>query len=230
MIIKRILLRNVAFLALGFVVLVHCDESSARRIQPYWSRSYERYELVLSKLERGPGEAPVSFMPVRDQRGNCFSANFLACVATQRYGFWLELTNTSNKPVRILWPEVRYVDELAAPHEVFWRQLSLPLNAAKMPPKATAVQPNQTLRASIQPSYKSYWVQYNRLESGEFSEPLVPTKLEGMSEQQMKAYVDDLAKRQVPVKLVLPIEIDGVRYGYTFTFVLKPRWADLPKQ
>jgi len=51
-----------------------------------------------------------------------------------------------------------------------------------------------------------------------------------MTEQQMKAYVDDLAKRQVPVKLLLPIEIEGTRYDYTFTFVLKDRWADLPKE
>ena len=51
-----------------------------------------------------------------------------------------------------------------------------------------------------------------------------------MTELQMKAYVDDLARRQVPVKLLLPIEIDGVCYDYTFTFGLKPRWVDLPKE
>lgn len=45
----------------------------------------------------------------------------------------------------------------------------------------------------------------------------------------MKKYVDDLARRQVPVRILLPIEIAGVRYDHTFSFVLKDRRADMAK-
>jgi len=39
----------------------------------------------------------------------------------------------------------------------------------------------------------------------------------------MKYYVKKLADQQVPVKLVLPIEVDSRRYDYIFTFLLKLR-------
>lgn len=223
--------KSASYAALA--LLLSCGRSHKRMPQYYdFGHAYSlRIAAVTVQSRKGNVEL-IKVTPRVDVHGEHFESKSL-----NGYGnspgasLWLELTNKTNQPVRVLWPDVRYFDEKGEAHEVYWRRRSLPLDPKKIDASTpTVLNPNETLRPTIQPTYKTYDVQYNTEESGEFSEPLVPTKLEGMSEQQMKAYVDDLAKRQVPVKLVLPIEIEGKRYDYTFTFVLKPRWADLPKQ
>lgn len=211
-----------------------CCDREGRRIQPHWLRVPDPYSLSLETAQRvqsGMTVEKILFAPIRDQRGNCLErAEMSICISNVNYGFWLDLTNKSGKPMRILWPAARYVDELGNGHELFRQPMNpLPSPEAMKPSAPVTVSPGGHINDIIAPIYKSYMVAFGCREYTSYREPLVPTRLDDKNEQQMKTYVDDLAKRQVPVKLMLPIEIDGQRYDYTFTFVLKPRWAGLPK-
>lgn len=208
-----------------------CCDKETKRIQPHWLRAYEGYELNLIEIARG--DTAVSFSPILDQRGNCFKDRSLdACIARRRYGFWLDVTNQGERPVRLLWPEARYVDEDGGDHGVYHysRTADPPANVLAPDQSPTVVARGESKKEIIAPGYKTYNVASGCRELAVFREPLVPTKLEGMSEQQMKAYVDELARKQVPVRLVLPVEIGGQRHDYMFSFVLKDRWADLPEE
>jgi len=154
------------------------------------------------------------------------------CISNVNYGFWLDLTNKAGESIRVLWPMARYVDELGAAHTLYAQQRgALPDERDKLrPPPVEIIEAGARSRPTVVPIYKQYLVASGCRDLYPYSEPLVPTRLDDKNEQQMKAYVDDLAKRQIPVKLLLPFEIDGKRYDYTFAFVLKDRWADLPKE
>jgi len=212
-----------------------CCDRRTKRIQSHWLQAPFDYDLFLDGTTRSTAHAveDVAFGPVRDQRGNCAEHKELdMCIHNAGYGFWLDLTNKSGKPIRMLWPEARYVDEKGVGHEVFAQERgALPddrQNLRSPPPELVA--PSARTRPTIVPIYKQYLVASGCRDLYPYSEPLIPTRLDDKNEQQMKAYVDDLAKRQVPVKLLLPMEIDEKRYDYTFTFVLRDRWADLPKE
>jgi len=211
-----------------------CCDRKTRRIQPHWLRAMENYELIVIQLNRQAAtEADaIEVMPVSQSHERCFHRDAIrGCIADVRYGFWLDLTNDSGTPLRLLWPEARYLDEKASSHEVFAQERgALPDDRGNLrSPPAQVVASGGRTRPTIVPIYKQYLVASGCRDLYPYSEPLIPTKLDDKDEQQMKAYVDDLARRQVPVKLLLPIEIDGKRIDYTFTFVLKDRWSDLPK-
>jgi len=222
---------RIAAAALAVLLLGACCDRSTKTIQPHWLRAMKNYELVASQLNRGV--QAVALEPVPLSRERCIKdLGIDGCIRDQRYGFWLDLTNESGKPIRLLWPEARYIDEKGGGHEVFAQERgALPDDRDNLhAPPPEVVAPAGRTRPTVVPIYKQYLVASGCKDLYPYSEPLIPTRLDDKNEQQMKAYVDDLAKRQVPVKLLLPIEIDGKRYDYTFTFVLKDRWADLPKE
>lgn len=229
-------MHRFSLLLITWLLVNACCDRHARRIQPFWLRVPDPYSLSLEAAERVHEHSvleQIRFQPIRDQRGNCADeTEMLVCISNVNYGFWLDVTNKAGNPIRLLWPETRYVDEAGKPHEVYAQERgALPdeRDKLKLPPPQP-VNPGQRVRPTVVPIYKQYMVASGCSNLYPYSEPLIPSRLGDKNEQQMKAYVDDLAKRHVPVKLVLPIEIDGARYDYTFTFVLKDRWANLPKQ
>jgi hypothetical protein len=223
-------------LLLLILLLSGCCDRNTRRIQPHWLRAEEPYELVpvqLSRIVSGTVTEPLEISVGKDTRGDPFNGKeIVGFVVAQNYGFWLDLTNKGGESIRLLWPEARYVDELGTGRTVYaQRRGALPDERDKLrPPPAELIEPGGRSRPTVVPIYKQYLVASGCRDLYPYSEPLVPTRLDDKNEKQMKAYVDDLARRQVPVKLFLPIEIDGKRYEYTFAFVLKDRWADLPKE
>src|SRR5581483_3887743 len=191
---------------------------SVRHWQPYYSfgKDYLLYPALIER--RAAYETEIVTFERQGINASMSDSGVVSTASAQSADFWLEVTNTNKTAICVLWPEARYIDEVGQAHLLFWRSASLPLDARKIEATTpTVLLPNQTLKATIQPVYKTYDVRYNRYESGEFSEPLVPTKFDHMTQQQVKAYIDDLARRQVPIKLLLPIEIRGVRFDYTFS-------------
>ncbi len=220
----------VALTAVVAVATSACCDKTSKRLQPHWLRTTENRYLALANVLAADKQVPVasSELSVSWLDHQTFDLE----IGTQHYGFWLDLTNKSDRPIRLLWPDARYVDEKGVEHTLFAQERgALPDDRAHlMPPPPQGVAPSQRVRPTVVPIYKQYLVASGCRDLYPYSEPLIPTRLDDKNEQQLKAYVDDLAKRQVPVKLVLPIEIDGKRYDYAFTFVLKRRWEGLPRQ
>ena len=186
----------------------------------------QNYEFVASHISEGTasGSTEINVMPVPQSHERCFRAAATeGCIADVRYGFWLDITNRSDKPIRLVWPHARYVDELGKTHELFAPDRGdLTVDIAQVHLSQTdTLRPGEKRRPTVMPIYKQYMVGCKDPEL--FSEPLVPTRLDDKDEIATKRYVEDLAKRQVPVKLLLPVEIESIRYEYTFTFVLRPR-------
>jgi hypothetical protein len=196
-----------------------CCDRETKRIQPHWLRTTEGYLLKTSQIE--PQQVRIIKRDVVDTSFE--SSGITGVIGAQHYGFWLDLTNKNGESIRLLWPEARYVDELGKAHTVYAEQRgALPDERDKLqPPPVEFIEAGGRSRPTVVPVYKQYLVASGCRNLYPYSEPLIPTRLDDKNEQQMKAYVDDLARRQVPVKLFLPIEIDGERYDYTFTFVLK---------
>ena len=203
-----------------------CCDRGVKRIQPHWLRVLEQYDQPLASAERrgATGNAQLKLISFPGSQQRCFESQELdGCERTQEYGFWLDLKNKGDKTVLLLWPQARFVDELGKTHEVYAPErgdLTVDIRQVHVS-RTDTLEPGARRRPTIIPIYKQYMVGCKDPEL--FSEPLVPTRLDDKDEIATKHYVEDLAKRQVPVKLLLPIEIEGIRYEYTFTFVLRPR-------
>lgn len=222
---------SIVSVAIVLALLGGCGEGGPKRVQRQWLRPYSDYALTLETLTRA-GQ-PIVVRPIVDQRGNCFEdLGLSACVSTQRYGFWLDITNKRTKPISLVWPEAKYVDERSIPRAVYAQPMGPLPGPEKMKaiPSPWVIRPDERSNPVVAPAYKSINVRYGGYERGPYNFALIPTNLDNVQafpdEASVKRYVEDIAARQVPVKLVLPIEIDGVRYDYTFTFVLK-RWSDV---
>ncbi len=230
------LARSVLLLILS---VYGCCDKTTRRIQPHWLMAGEPYELVPLQLSRVESNTVVELeiKQGRDTRGDPFNGEqVMGFVSVQRGGFWLDLTNKSNKPIRVLWPLARYVDELGHEHRIYAQPRGpLPdLPSEMATTDAVTVQPGERYRPTVVPVYKQRLLASGCREMVPYREPLIPTNLTDVrrfpGEASVRAYVNDLAKRQAPVKLVMPVEIDGKWYQYTFSFVLRNRWADMPKK
>lgn len=206
-----------------------CGEKAEHPLPVYHDFGTDYSCRLMIVEERGAGrQRHLKVLARVDTKGDQFSGDRLAGFASvPGYGFWLDVTNKGQKSIRLLWPRARYIDEVGHAHTVYHYVIGdRPPSDVLTPGPPTELARQAMTRQVISPGYKTYMIE----EGGEdhvFEEPLVPTTLKGRTAAQMKAYVDDLAKRQVPVKLMLPVEIDGVRYDYTFTFLLKPLTSPL---
>ena len=226
--------RVAVTLVFGLTLTSACCDKETKRLQSHWLRTLESYALSPVELERRTNEKSESLniSPGQTTQGDLFEGREISgFIFVQHYGFWFDVTNKSSRSIRLLWPEARYLDEKGVRHELFRQPMgALPPPSEMRISKPVTVEAGGRVHDVIAPIYKSYLVASGCKDLVPYREPLIPTKLDDKNEHQMKVYVDDLARRQVPVRLLLPIEIEGMRYDYTFTFVLKDRWSDLPKQ
>lgn len=219
-------MRTAALYVFLLLLISACCGRGVKRVQPHWLRVLDRYDQPLAGVERSgtTGNTQVKLISFPGSQQRCFEGQELeGCERTQEYGFWLDLKNRGAGPVQLLWPQARYVDELGKKHEVYAPERGdLTVDVAQVHVMQTdTLKPGERRRPTIMPIYKQYMVGCRHAEL--FSEPLVPSRLDDKNELATRRYVEDLAKRQVPVKLFLPIEIKGIRYEYSFTFVLRPR-------
>src|SRR6266508_4409314 len=76
------------------------------------------YEFVVRAVERDG--TLVELIPAADTTGDHFHDSLVAgAVVPEFYGFWVDVTNKSSKPIRFLWPDVHYVDEMGQAHTVY---------------------------------------------------------------------------------------------------------------
>src|SRR5687768_5686372 len=168
-------MRRACIVIAAFLALTGCCDKQTKRIQPHWLRSYEGYQLYLVELRRQDVKIP--FTGIVDQRGNCFvDLPVEGCLATERYGFWLELTNKTTTPMQLLWSEVRYVDEAREAHTIYLFDDDPPEDVS-VPEPPQEVPAGGRYREMIVPGYKTYMVGSCR-EQHVFKEPLVPTRLD----------------------------------------------------
>ena len=220
------------FIVVGALSTALCSNESSRAIPTFYDFGTD-YSFRLSAVNESgiDGLSHLRVFERVDTRGDRIDGERIAGFASvPGYGFWLDVTNKTGKPIRLLWTDARYIDEVGQRHTVYHYVIGeRPPSDLLTPGAPTELAPGATTRQVVSPGYKTYMIE----EGGEehvFEEPLVPTTLKGRAPEQMKAHVDDLARRKIPVKLLLPMDIDGKRYEYIFTFGLKPRRANLPKQ
>lgn len=217
------------FIALILFAGACCDRTN-RRIPPYFDLA-EEFEFRLESVSQKAGSvlSQASSSEVQRCRGGWLvdQLDFNICVVANRNDYWLTLENKTGRPVMVEWPDALYVDENGNKHPVY----RFPLGGVQ-PPKpevgaSISLAPGQKARDVVRPLYKSYWAVEDCKSGVWMSEPLVPTTLTGRTVEQMRNHVRDLAARQVPVKLMIPVVIDGTRVEYTFSFVLHDRWAGI---
>ncbi len=225
--------RTTALVAVFAAAIWACCDRETKRMQPHWLSAGRGYVFDPEEISREQTslsfKRPYGIAYWGDERVS-------GTIRAQEDGFWLELTNKSDKPIRVLWPLTRYVDELGHEHRIYAQPRGpLPdLPSEMATTDAVTVQPGERYRPTVVPVYKQRLLASGCREMVPYREPLIPTNLTDVrrfpGEASVRAYVNDLAKRQAPVKLVMPVEIDGKWYQYTFSFVLRNRWADMPKK
>jgi hypothetical protein len=201
-----------------------CDPT-AKKVPPFWFHVGSRYSLYCEAAKR-TGTAPNAADPLSVVRSNATLTLESGTVGMEMLAlsnrFFLDVTNKSAGTVRIAWPDARYVDELGDTWPVFH------YNGSDGPPDPGTGQISQDVKVGTQvreivaPAYKEHWTTFTCEGHAPFMEALLPTRLDDKDEVQAERYLDDVVARQVPVKLIVPIEIAGSREEYTFTFVLKP--------
>jgi hypothetical protein len=208
-----------------------CCDRSTPRVPKHWLHVLDKTQLRPTTLERvrGMESESLAITEGTTTRGEpFFGGGIEGFVFAQPYGFWLEIANTSAKPIRILWPNARYVDERGRPHAVFRQPMNpLPPPEDMQPSSSIVVAPGSRIKDVIAPIYKSYIVAFGCAERTAYREPLVPTVLKGKTEPEVTTYIGEMLAKQTPVKLVIPTEVDGQRSDYVFTFVLRPKAAEL---
>jgi hypothetical protein len=219
----------VAFLLVFALYACARAEAPGKAIEPFWLRVLEDHDLIPTELVviREDGKRETGMVRRGDDtRGDPFLGGDLkGFVFAQSYGFWLELEARQPHAVEanVLWPAARYIDESGKAHEVYAQPRGvLPDDPASLrPPPPERLPPGGNLRPTVVPIFKQYLVKTGRGEATPYSEPLLPATLRGKSEAQTKMYLDDLAERRVPVKLLLPVEMKGLRSDYIFTFIVQ---------
>lgn len=222
--------RAILTLSLNFFLLnaiACCDQTTLPETPSFWLHIGEGYFPALSSITSS--ESAASIASVERHTAKFSSSSLDGALRIQRYGFWLDLTNRSEERITLLWPEARYVDELGQAHEVFQQPRgALPDNRnalATTPP--VVLSPEEQLRPTIVPLYKQYQVSYGCRGELPYSEPLIPTNLRELSEEEAKTRVDEIYREQIPVKLILPVEVGGQRYDYVFSITLKDSREEL---
>lgn len=225
-------MKRILAIAVVAVSMSACCDREITPLQQHWLRVGDGFLMLLDNVRRSDEQVDIAGRSVIHA---WFSdLGVVGDISSQDYGFWLELTNNTSTPVRLLWPDAQYVDEFGRAHGIYHYSNSVePPNDVQAPQPPTVIPPGVLQKEIIAPGYKTYMVGSCR-EAYVFREPLVPTNLSDLRrfphDASVKAYVDDVAKRQVPVRLILPVEIEGKRYDYTFTFVLRDRTAAQPEE
>lgn len=221
-------------LLLATIITGACCDGELPRMPDWYLRVSTDHHISPTGLEKRNNRNVVPYKVLEGEttKGDPFTADrFSGFVVAQRYGFWLDLTNTSDESITLLWPEARYVDEFGDEHEVYQQPRgALPDDRDALtttPPMI--VSPGERVRPTIVPLYKQYQVGFGCRGEIAYSEPLIPTNLRELTEQEAHAHIDRMAEEQTPVRFVLPVEIAGERYDYVFTFTLRDWREDLPE-
>ena len=193
------------------------------------------YHITPKTLERRDSDDTSTYFDIQrgsSTEGDPFSTDvFDGFVVGQSYGFWLDVKNSSQRPLVLLWPEARYVDELGEEHEVYQQPRgALPDDRSALtttPPQKLG--PGGQVRPTIVPLYKQYQIGFQCRDELPYSEPLIPTDLRSLAREEAEARVQRIFEKQMPVKLVLPVEVEGERYDYIFSFTLHDWVSDLPE-
>jgi hypothetical protein len=218
----------VSALTLGLVSVGCCDRTT-RRVPDHLANPHPGYILEVSRVTRDSEGKSVQLdtVDVRDQRGTCVRDDTLViCNASEHFGFMVEISNAGDAELRVLWPNGSYVDERQRRHVLFRQPVGpLPHPDRLKPSEPIVLRNGSTVRDIVVPIDKQYVIAYGCREYTEFHEPLIPASPRGLSEAALKDYIADLAKRQVPVKLVLPILVGKDVRTYTFWLVLRQRYG-----
>src|SRR6266540_6482086 len=93
-----------------------CNQS-VHGIPRHYSYTSE-YAFILGTVQRNADVLLVQ--PRVDVSGEHFHDSALeGSVLVERYGFWVDVTNKGEKPIRFLWPRARYIDETSRAHIVY---------------------------------------------------------------------------------------------------------------
>jgi hypothetical protein len=218
-------------LSLFLVVLwqTSCCDDGGLRLQPHWLNTTEGYWLKLSSIDLSGG-MPIRITETTDQRGDGFADSYVAGFITPRYyRFGIQLENRTAGSLSILWPQARYIDEKGQEHTVYRQPMGVLPDlrddvTASAPVK---LRPGGKIHDIIVPIYKQRMLSSGCRELTPWSEPLIPTNLQQMNEEETKTYVKDLARTQTPIKLAIPVRVGDETRTYTFSFVLKDQLEEL---
>jgi hypothetical protein len=185
---------------------------------PFWSIRFDKPE---SASERSFVHQGLQFtMSVEGDDWLVAVHNFDGEGVKQRTGFSLMLKNYNSYGGIILWSAAQYIDEDSRGHEVVHCLQSSPegsLAAAVKSGPPTTFQEGGFVRELIFPAAKKH-PSANRCINMFSGQPILP-----WTATDADAELERIAAAEIPVKLVIPIEISGERHDYHFGFVLRPR-------
>lgn len=125
-----------------------------------------------------------------------------------------ELINKTNKTIKIIWDEAAYVDENGNSSNIMHNGVKYSNRNESQKP--SIVVKNGKLNDAILPTSKAYYSTPTQYTSGSWvHSPLFPRVVE-LSEKEVIESCEGVIGLEV--KVLLPIEIEGITYEYIFTF------------
>ena len=174
--------------------------------------------MILDRVDLVAGPVNIKKSDVVD---TSFADSVIAgSVGAQDFGFYLRVRNIHGSTVSVLWPEARYVDELGTSHTVYHYGQQPPPEDVNRASPPSELGPGASLVEIVAPAYKTYMGVVGCKSYFAFQEPLLPSMLRGKTETQVRAYLESVVRNRAQVRLLLPIEVDGMRRDYILTWLL----------
>ena len=125
-----------------------------------------------------------------------------------------ELTNKTNKTIKVIWDDAAYVDENGNSSNIMHNGVKYTDRNESQ--KASVIIKKGKLNDAILPTSKAYYMPSTQYSAGGWNHsPLFPRIVE-TSQDALKESCEGIIGLEV--KVLLPIEIDEVIYEYIFTF------------
>lgn len=209
-----------ALAALGTGCSRDCDTTSPRYIF-YHGRLMEHHGLELVAVDAASettSDEPIEVAVVDTSSQYRFQTELVSAMIFPDTSHWrMELTNRSPEPITIVWPDARFVDENGRAWPLYWSYRYPEIDEIE-PSAPLILQSHEKIRGSIVPVGKSYWSVYDCKSYNAVRESIVPNPIQGRTEHEINARLEELMKKETPLVLLLPISTTGETIVYRLTF------------
>ena len=128
--------------------------------------------------------------------------------------FDFQLINKTNKTIKVIWDDAAYVDENGNSSNIMHNGVKYTDRNESQ--KASVIVKKGKLNDAILPTSKAYYMPPTQYSVGGWNHsPLFPRIVE-TSQEALKESCEGIIGLEV--KILLPIEIEGITYEYIFTF------------
>lgn len=200
------------------MLILACCPATERRI-PRDLNTMDPYILIAANAQVVTDGARTELPLEKTDTAQCLrDQETRICVASLGSSFRIDIVPI-RKAVLVDWPRAKYVDERGASHRIYHRGGSTP--DSEYPTAPTEVRLGTTFRETVAPRHKTYNVRENCFSEAEWSEPLVPGKLEYAAGMSAAEYFASIANSNRTVSIVVPVTIGAQTRDYQVSFALR---------